>query len=114
MTTETTDSADQDPIKPEAQARLDAVPLTNDVVTYTMACWLAMSPRTSAATAQAVERQVREVFGGDEVWIANGIAKQRRERDQQIKQSYQDGERLELLVRRFGLTKRRLFQIVKS
>ena len=94
--------------------RLAAVPVTDDVVAYTLACILALSPRTSAAMVSTVERQVRDVFGGDEVWVASAAAQLRADRDQKIKRDYLAGERLDLLQRRYRLSKRRLLQIVKS
>lgn len=94
--------------------RLAAVPVTDDVVAYTLACILALAPRTSAAMVSTVERQVRDVFGGDEVWVASAAAQLRADRDQKIKRDYLAGERLELLERRYKLGKRRLLQIVKS
>jgi Mor family transcriptional regulator len=116
--TDTTTESDQTTIKPELQSRLNAVPLADDVVDYMLACFQAVSARTSAAALQAVERQVREVFGNTEVWIAKGqnklLAQLRAERDEKIRRDYLSGERLELLERRYALSKRRLFQIVKS
>lgn len=110
-----TDAADPAAtIKPDAQARLNAVPVTDDVVAYMLGCWLALAPRTSQAIVQAVERQVRDTFGGDEVWVSKGMAEQRKQRDEQIKRDYIAGERIELLMRRYELSKRRLFQIVRS
>lgn len=94
--------------------RLAAVPVTEDVVAYTLACVLALAPRISAAMVSTVERQVRDVFGGDEVWVASAAAQLRADRDQKIRRDYLAGERLELLQRRYGLSKRRLLQIVKS
>lgn len=101
-------------IKPDFQARLKAVPVTDDVVAYTMACFLALTPRTSAQIAQAVERQVRDYFGGDKSWIASMAARDLKERNAQIRRDYQMGERIELLERRYELSKRRLFQIVSD
>lgn len=101
-------------LKPDAQARLNAVPVTDDVVAYTLGCLFALAPRTSQAIMKAVDRQVRDTFGGDEVFIAKGMAEQRKQRDAQIKRDYLAGERIELLMRRYELSKRRLFQIVKS
>ena len=94
--------------------RLAAVPVTDDVVAYTLACVLALAPRTSATMVSTVERQVRDVFGGDEVWVASAAAQLRADRDHKIRRDYLNGERLELLQRRYSLSKRRLLQIVKS
>lgn len=105
--------AESTAIKADAQERLNAVPVTDDVVAYMLGCWLAVAPRTSVAVVKAVEQQVRHTFGGEEVWIAKGMAQQRLQRDEQIKRDYLAGERLETLERRYELTKRRLFQIVK-
>lgn len=100
--------------EPDAVARLALVPVTEDVVAYTLACVLALAPRTSAAIAAKVERQVRDTFGGDEVWIAAAAAQLRADRDARIRRDYLAGERTELLERRYGLKKRRILQIVKS
>lgn len=104
----------QPEIKQDALKRLAEVPVCDDILEYTLACVLALAPRTSAAIKAAVEAQVRETFGGDEVFIARGAAQQRRERDEQIKRDYLAGERLELLERRYKLSRRRIFQIIKS
>ena len=100
--------------KGDVMQRLAAVPVTDDVVAYTLACILALAPRTSAAMVTTVERQVRDVFGGDEVWVASAAAQLRAERDHKIRRDYLAGERLGLLQRRYSLSKRRLLQIVKS
>lgn len=101
-------------IKPDMAERLANVPMCDDVVSYTLACVLALAPRTSAALMHAVDRQVRDMFGDDEVWIAKGAVQLRRERDAKIKRDYLSGERMELLERRYELSRRRLFQIIKS
>lgn len=100
--------------KHDALKRLAQVPVCDDIVEYTLACVLALAPRTSAAIKAAVESQVRETFGGDEVWISKGAAQQRQERDAQLKRDYLAGERVELLMRRYQLNRRRVFQIIKS
>lgn len=107
-------TSDAPQTRADAAQRLAAVPVTDDVVAYTLACLLALAPRTSAAMVQTVERQVRDVFGGDEVWVASAAAQLRADRDQKIRRDYLAGERLELLQRRYSLSKRRLLQIVKS
>ena len=99
---------------PQLMQRLQDVPVSDDVLAYTLDCLRALAPRTSAAALVAVERQVRDTFGGDEVWLADGAAQLRRVRDAKIKHDYLRGERLELLQRRYQLSRRRLFQIVKS
>lgn len=109
-----TNNPDLPDAKSDANARLALVPVTDDVVAYTLACVLALAPRTSATIAATVERQVRNTFGGDEVWIADGAAQLRAERDAKIKRDYLAGERTELLERRYQLSKRRILQIVKS
>lgn len=104
----------QPEIKPDALQRLAEVPVTDDIVQYTLACVMALAPRTSAALQAAVDRQVRDAFGGDEVWIADGAAQLRKERDDKIKRDYLAGERIELLERRYKLGRRRIFQILKT
>lgn len=100
--------------KVDTMQRLAAVPVTDDVVAYTLACVLALAPRTSTAMVTTVERQVRDIFGGYEVWVTRAAAQLRADRDQKIRRDYLAGERLELLQRRYSLSKRRLLQIVKS
>lgn len=104
----------QPEIKPDALQRLAEVPVTDDIVQYTLACVMALAPRTSAALQAAVDCQVRDAFGGDEVWIADGAAQLRKERDNKIKRDYLAGERIELLERRYKLGRRRIFQIIKT
>lgn len=114
FTEASTPDAESAGIKPDVQARLNAVPVTEDVVAYMVGCWLAVAPRTSPQLAQAVERQVRDHFGGDKAWIASMAARDLKERNAKIRRDYQMGERIELLERRYELSKRRLFQIVSD
>jgi hypothetical protein len=109
-----TNDPQQPEIKPEALQRLDEVPVSDDIVNYTLACVLALAPRTSAAIMATIDRQVRDVFGGDEVWIAEGAAQLRKERDAKIRRDYLAGERLDYLERKYGIGRRRIFQILKS
>lgn len=114
MTDETEQSTEPSRLKSDLKARLDAVPVSSDVVAYMLDCWLALAPRTSAAMLQAVERQVRENFGGDKAWIFGVYAQSLQERNAKIRQDHAKGERIELLMRRYELSKRRLFQIVSE
>lgn len=100
--------------KADLKQRLAEVPVTHDIVTYTLECVQRLAPRTSAEVVAAVERQVRETYGGEVKRISNGYGTVREERDAQIKRDYLAGERMALLERRYELTKRRLFQIIKS
>ncbi len=100
--------------KPDTIKRLEEVPVSEDIVEYTMACVLAMAPGTSAAILTAVERQVRKTFGGDEVFIAKGAAQLRKERDAQIKRDYMAGARVAQLMRRYKITRGRIYQIIRA
>jgi len=68
-----------------------------------------------AKLAQAVEREVRDDWGGERIYIAkigeSGNA-QRTERDQRIRAEYRQGEHVELLARRHGISVKRVQQIV--
>ena len=65
--------------------------------------------------AQAVEREVRDDWGGERHYIAkvgeSGKA-QLAERDKRIRDEYRQGEHVELLARRHGISIKRVQQIV--
>lgn len=97
------------PNKPDRA--LAAVPVTDDVIEYTLACALALSPPEIRAYLRdhvlpAVAPQSRRVFGSSMRAI--------RERNARIKREYQAGERYAFLAMRHQLTERRIRQIIES
>ena len=91
---------------------LQSVEHTDNVVEYTLRCVLALSPNLSQAVAQAAEAHVRQMFGGDEVWVSK-----RRDiasRNSNILRDYLTGERISLLSRRYGLSERHVLRVIKQ
>lgn len=99
---------------------LQAVPVGEDVIEYTIACALALSPpeiraEVRAHIAQHASQQVRAVFGGDRMYISKRAGEGNSTRNAEIKRDYwQRGEHIPLLERRYGLGKTRLWEIIKS
>ena len=74
-----------------------------------------MAPGFSAALAEQIGRQVRHEWAGDTVricYVAAQTAAMRSQRNEAIRRDWQKGERLALLERRYGLSERRLRQIL--
>ncbi len=105
------------PATPPA-ADLNQVPHTDDVVDYTLRCVLALAPQFTEAifkTIRAdVNKQVRELFGGERAYISRRPGEGRFARNAQIRRDYKAGERLALLQRRYGLSLARLWQIINE
>ncbi|WEN13691.1 Mor transcription activator family protein [Rhodanobacter sp. AS-Z3] len=76
---------------------------------------IGLHAKLPAKVAQAVEREVRDDWGGERHYIAkvgeSGKA-QLTERDKQIRDAYRQGEHIELLARRHGISVKRVQQIV--
>ena len=109
------------PVKPADMDRtLSGVPVTDDVIEYTLACALALSPPDIRAylrehIMRTAGAQSRKVFGGDRVYIGKRTSDASSTRNDNIKRDYwQRGERIALLERRYGLGKTRLWEIIKS
>jgi hypothetical protein len=104
----------------QAAAILARVPVTEDVIEYTIACALALSPpplrselRTLIATRASV--QSRKIFGGDRVYINRRLGEGSSERNAAIKRDYWErGEHIPLLERRYSLSASHLWRIIKS
>lgn len=99
---------------------LEAVPVIDDVIEYTIACALALSPpdiraEVRAHIAKHTSAQARRIFGGDRPYISRKLGEGTSERNASIKRDYwQKGEHIPLLERRYSLSKSRLWEIIKS
>ena len=93
---------------------LQQVAVTDDVVQYTLACVLAMAPQLNEAILLHASARVREVFGGDRVYISRRAGEGTSARNAQIKRDYLAGEHIPLLERRYGLSRARIWQIIKA
>lgn len=107
------------PLETDPTATLAAVALSDDVIEYTIACALALSPPELRAEirqhiALHASKQARRVFGGDRVYIAIRAGEGHSSRNDAIKRDYLAGEHMHLLERRYGIGRSRLFEIIKS
>ena len=98
---------------------LASVPVTEDVIEYTIACALALSPPELRAELRAhialhTSQQARRIFGGDRMYISRRAGEGHSQRNEQIKRDYLAGEHIPLLERRYGLAKSRLWEIIKG
>jgi Mor family transcriptional regulator len=63
-----------------------------------------------------VESRLREMFGGDRVYIGKTSAdavRHKSTRDRLIVRDWQHGEHIPVLVRRYGLSERRVYEILQ-
>lgn len=86
----------------------------DDFVDQVLATVRALVPGLSADLCDRASAAIRERWGGDRPYIARRAGEGRSGRNESIRRDYQRGERLALLERRYGLTQRRLLQIVKE
>ena len=98
---------------------LAAVPVTEDVIEYTIACALALSPpelRAELRThiAQHASQQVRTVFGGDRMYISRRAGEGKSSRNEAIKRDYLGGAHIPYLERHYGLCARQIWRAIKS
>lgn len=103
----------------DIEAALAAVAMTEDVIEYTIACALALSPPELRAElrqhiATHASKQARRVFGGDRVYIGIKAGQGHSSRNEAIKRDYLAGEHIPLLERRYGVKRSRLWEIIKS
>ena len=71
-------------------------------------------PKITDELAAQADAALRERWGGDRPYIARRLGQGRSERNERIRRDYLAGERFELLERRYGITSRRILQIIKA
>lgn len=98
------------PHEPAPRMPWDDAP--DDIVADVLRRVMAMAPQLSAEIALSVDRQVRETWGGDRVYVPRRAGAGRSERNDRIRQDFARGERLGLLSRRYNLTERQLLNIL--
>lgn len=89
----------------------------DDIIDDVLRLVIEMAPGFSAALAKQIAQQVRHEWAGETsriFYVARRDDDVRSRRNEAIKRDYLAGERLGLLERRYGLSKRRLLQIIKS
>ena len=111
------------PRTPKAQASehavidfdaLHMVKHTDDVVEYTLRCVLALTPRLEKAVIEAAEKQVRDVFGGDRLYVARRPGEGTTQRNEEIRRLHRNGERVPYLERKFQLSARQIYRIIED
>jgi Mor family transcriptional regulator len=104
---------------------LTKIPHSDDLVEYTLRIVLALAPALSDAIKEDMKsrasKQIREIYGGkkvfygdEQVYIGKRPTEGRFARNAQIRRDYKAGERIHLLERRYGLSARRLWQIISE
>lgn len=100
--------------EPQATQR-QYVPNENDIIDDILRRVIAMAPSFSESLAEQIDKQARAHWGGDRPYIASRSGAGTSARNAAIKRDYwQGGERIPLLERRYGLSKSRLWEIIKA
>lgn len=89
--------------------------MSNDIVADIFARVAAASAADplSADILRRLEKQIRHDWGGDRVYISRyGLSRSQRIED--ILRDWRNGERVDLLARRYEITERRVWQIVSA
>lgn len=85
---------------------------SDDIVADILRRVAALTPGFTAALASQVDREVREMWGRDRCYIARRAGEGTSARNDAIRRDFRNGERVELLCRRYGLTRQRIHQIL--
>lgn len=85
---------------------------SDDIVADILRRVAALTPGFTAALASQVDREVREMWGRDRCYIARRAGDGTSARNDAIRRDFRNGERVELLCRRYGLTRQRIHQIL--
>lgn len=89
-------------------------PNENDIIDDILRRVIALAPEFSAALAAQVDKQAREQWGGDRPYISIRRGAGTSTRNAAIKRDYLAGERIPLLERRYSLSPRQIWNVIKS
>lgn len=98
----------------DAQRALNGVMLTDDVLEYHMRCVLALAPGLNEEIIRHATRHTRLMFKGARAYIAAREGEGTTARNEAIRRDYRNGERLELLERRYGIGRVQIWRIVND
>lgn len=98
----------------QAEEALRQVPHTDDIIDYTMRCLMALAPQTGEEIVRSVERQVRDVFARNKVYVAARSGEGKAPRNAQIRREFLAGERVAMLARKYGLSEAMVWIIVRD
>jgi Mor family transcriptional regulator len=90
------------------------LPDANDIVADMLAVVHEIWPELGPEKLAAAERQIRERWGGDRPYIAIRAGLGRSERNDAILRDHRAGERIPLLMRRYSLSRGRIYEIINS
>ena len=103
----------QHPLLPAEPTPAAYEPSATDIISDLLSQVQAMAPEFSVALAAQIERDAREKWGGDRIYVQrNGGTLSHR--NAAIRREHQAGERIALLSRRHRLSAARLWQIINS
>lgn len=88
--------------------------ISDDIVQDMLALVMSLSPAFTQALADQADLELRQRWGGDRPYIARRRGEGHSTRNGNIRADYQRGERITFLMRRYGLSKRRILQILKE
>jgi len=88
-------------------------PVCDDLVGDILARVIELAPAFSAALAAQVEKETRDKWGGDRVYVQRH-GSTLSARNAAIRRDFQAGERVFLLMRRYRLSAPRLWHIIKT
>lgn len=89
----------------------------HDIITDILTRVAAVIPPKKAAALQEIEADVRRDWGGDRPYIAQIGEDARQEmsqRNEAIKRDHQRGERPTYLARKYGISRRRVHEILRD
>lgn len=107
--------AAKNPQQLDFEKALAAVPVTGNPYEYMLSCVLAMAPELSQAITESALRATIQHYGQQSHYLVGRYYKDIEARNASIRADYwQKGERIPLLERRYGISKTRLWEIIKS
>lgn len=74
---------------------------------------LGISRETACLLAASIDATAKD-YAGDRVYIGKGGDAAQRQRNHAILRDHRNGERVPLLMRRYGISKRRLYEIIQE
>lgn len=89
----------------------------DDIIDDILRRVIEMAPAFSEALARQIAEEARREWAGERVrfyYIARRDDDMRSQRNEAIKRDYLAGERLGLLSRRYGVSERRILQIIRA
>jgi len=86
----------------------------DDIVADVLRRVFLMVPTLGVEIVLSIDKDVRQTWGGDRVYIPRRAGEGRSERNAMIRRDFANGERIGLLSRRYKLTPRQVSNIVSG